>query len=76
MSGNTVVAGAPGFDNYRGATYAFVEPSSGWTDMTQTAELTVNDPIQPTLGDSVSISNSAIVAGAPSGRDGGIFAAY
>ena len=47
IQGDTIVAGAP--DNCLppnpGKVYVFVEPSSGWTDMTQTAELTSTDGI-------------------------------
>lgn len=39
IAGNTVVIGASG-SNLAGAAYVFVEPSTGWTNMTQTAELT------------------------------------
>jgi hypothetical protein len=41
MSGNTIVASAP---NGAVAGYVFVEPPSGWTNMTQTAELTLTTP--------------------------------
>jgi hypothetical protein len=44
-NGNTVVVGDPdeavGGNQNQGAVYVFVKPSSGWRDMTQTAELTV-----------------------------------
>jgi hypothetical protein len=47
ISGNTVVVGAAqakiGANNDQGAAYVFVEPASGWENMTQTAELTASD---------------------------------
>lgn len=39
IAGNTVVVAASG-SNLSGAVYVFEEPSSGWSNMTQTAELT------------------------------------
>ncbi|MGA8153379.1 MAG: hypothetical protein WB952_20680 [Terriglobales bacterium] len=64
ISGNTVVVGAP--SDFAGAAYVFVEPTGGWTDMTQTAELTNSTgPSLALLGSSVSISHSTVVAGAP-----------
>ena len=44
----------------------FTEPSSGWTDMSQTAELTAHDGAAgDDFGASVSISNYIVVVGAP-----------
>jgi len=65
--GDTVVAGAPGYDSFRGALYVYVAPPTGWTDMTQTAELSVNVK-HLGVGASVAISDRMIVAGAPSGK--------
>jgi hypothetical protein len=71
ISGNTVVAGAPkapvqGSTNGPGIAYVFVKPISGWTDMFQTAELTASDgSLGDFLGNSVSISDKNVVAGAP-----------
>lgn len=71
MSGNTIVAGAQNAAisgrNQQGAAYVFVEPSSGWTNMTETAKLTASDGIAgDKLGYSVAINGSTVVAGAPS----------
>jgi len=64
ISANTVVVGAP--SDFAGAAYIFVEPTGGWVDMTQTAELTdANGPAFDLLGSSVSISHSTVAAGAP-----------
>jgi hypothetical protein len=39
INGNTVVAGAPNTNNDIGLAYIFVEPASGWKNMTETGEL-------------------------------------
>lgn len=65
VSGNTIVAGAPGHAG-AGAAYVFVMPDSGWTNMTQSAELTlssVNSGAE--LGTAVAIEGSTIAVGAP-----------
>ena len=69
MSGNTIVAGAPlanvGANAQQGAVYVFVEPASGWADMTSpTATLTDSaGAASDALGGSVAISAGTIVAG-------------
>jgi hypothetical protein len=40
--GNTVIAGAPG-NTSNGSAYIFKKPDSGWSDMTETAELKASD---------------------------------
>jgi hypothetical protein len=60
--GRTIVAGANARNEFRGALYVFVEPTAGWADMSQTAELTAPDSLD--LGWSVAISGSTIVGGA------------
>ena len=69
ISGNTIVVGAPG--QGEGAAYVFSEPASGWTNMTQTAELTASDGalnpptgIGANFGDAVAISGNTVVVGA------------
>jgi hypothetical protein len=64
ISGNAVVAGAYGHDS-SGAAYVFVEPRTGWTNMTQTAELTVASRQKMVLGAQVAIVGDAVAAGAP-----------
>ncbi|MFZ0285493.1 MAG: FG-GAP repeat protein [Terriglobales bacterium] len=69
ISGNTVVAGAPyatiGSNFQQGASYAFVEPGGGWTNMTQTAKLTSSDGAAGDIfGDSVAVGATTIVVGA------------
>ena len=70
ISGDTIVAGAPQASIKRninqGAAYVFVQPSGGWTDMTETAKLTASDGISDSaLGFSAAISGNTIVLGAP-----------
>jgi hypothetical protein len=67
ISGDTVVVGADlgcitGLEPARA--YVFVKPSTGWQDMTQTAELTPSDG-PGCLGYSVGVSGATVVAGAP-----------
>ena len=70
VSGNTVVVGADsatvGGNIYRGAAYVFVEPSSGWANMTQMAKLTASDgTVSADFGWSVAISGNTVVVGEP-----------
>jgi trimeric autotransporter adhesin len=81
LSGSTIVAGAPGFvgssgDIGQGAAFVFTEPGSSWGSENQTAKLTASNPAQfAVLGDSVAVSGTEIVAGAP-GVSGSQGAAY
>jgi FG-GAP repeat len=63
MNGSTAVVGAYRSEGGAGSAYVFVEPSGGWTNMTETAQLTASDG-GGALGFSVSISGSTIVSGA------------
>ena len=68
MTGNTVVVGAPGIYPYTkpGAAYVFVEPSTGWTNMTETAKLlSTNSRNNDAMGQSVAIGGNTIIVGAP-----------
>ena len=66
VSGNAVVVGAWGHNNFQGAAYMFVEPSGGWASMTQTAELTASDGRgSADFGFSSAISGNTVVIGAP-----------
>ena len=77
-NGRTVVVGAPGVTTnssgaplVQGASYVFVEPATGWVDMTQTAKLTAsNGGYRDYLGSSVAISDNTIVSGAPGALQG------
>lgn len=58
-----------------GRAYVFAEPTGGWTNMTQTAELTPSDgQVGYVFGISVSISGTTAVVGSPDHPNGG--AAY
>jgi trimeric autotransporter adhesin len=66
ISGNTIVAGAPDSNQGAGAAYIFVEPTGGWTNMTQTAELTASDgEDHDGFGSAVAISGSTVVISSP-----------
>lgn len=65
LSGETIVGGGQYFNGEQGAAYVFVEPQTGWSNMTQTARLTPSDGKGGYMGDSVSISGNTVVAGAP-----------
>ena len=64
VSGKTVVVGTPGYNNNGNyapsALYVFEKPASGWTNMTQLAELTASDN---GLNGLVAIDGDTIVAG-------------
>jgi hypothetical protein len=80
ITGDTVVGGALGANQHKGAVYVFVEPASGWTDMTETAKLTASDGVGGDfLGSSLAIAGDTILAGAPGdqvGANGSQGAAY
>ena len=70
ISGDTVVVGADGANigskHNQGKVYVFVKPGSGWTNMTETAQMTAGDgEAQDFLGSSVSIYGDIVAAGAP-----------
>jgi hypothetical protein len=91
ITGNTLVVGAPydktATTYASGAVYIFEAPSGDWKSAKQVAQLTVPDvrenkqheieevPELQSLGTSVAISGSTVVAGAP-GRNGNQGAAY
>jgi hypothetical protein len=77
ISGNTIVVGGGeanvGGDETQGAAYVFIEPVGGWTNMTETAELTASDGVTYSgFGSAVAISGSAIFVGAPFGTNGNL----
>lgn len=70
ISGDTIVVGDSALEVNgnlgQGAAYVFVEPSTGWANMTETAELTASDGVSDArFGSGVAISGSTIVVGAP-----------
>lgn len=66
IDADTVVAGT----RYANAAYVFVKPAGAWTTATQTAKLTASSG-GISLGNSVGISGTAVVAGVPLATVGG-----
>jgi trimeric autotransporter adhesin len=65
ISGNIIVVGAPYANQNQGAAYAFVKPTKGWRDMTETAQLAASDGVPgDQFGISVSVSGNAALVGA------------
>jgi hypothetical protein len=65
LNGNAAVIGANNANNDAGSAYVFVEPTGGWVDMNQTAELTASDGAAfSSFGVSVAISGTTAVVGA------------
>jgi hypothetical protein len=70
ISDGTIVAGAPyhdlGSNLFQGMTYLFTPAGGGWTNATQTEELSASDGTGgDRLGGSVAIFEKTVVAGAP-----------
>lgn len=70
LSGSTVVAGAPGVSTNRirnqGLACVYVEPQTGWANMTETADLyNLHGNPEEQFGASVAVNGTAVVAGAP-----------
>jgi hypothetical protein len=63
VSGNTIVAGAVQKDPASGKSYIYVEPTSGWASMTQTAEL-ISPGSYDGFGASVSLDGNTLLIGA------------
>lgn len=71
VSGNTLIIGARGYDNSKGAAYIFEKPETGsWADVVQIAKLTASDGMggtPNTFGDSfgnvVDISGNTVIIG-------------
>jgi len=74
ISGSTVIVGATGVNQGQGAAYLFTEPSRGWRDATQTAELTASGG-SFLFGYSVAIAGGTALAGGglPGGANGAIW---
>jgi len=76
ISGSTVIAGSYGHNNFQGSSYIYVEPPGGWSDMTETAELSASNGQGGDLfGFAVGINSNTVVAGSV-GSAGGLGAAY
>ena len=74
ISGDTVVTGAYGHNNFTGAAYVFVKPSKGWKNMHQTAEFR-NTKANEIYGFSVATDGATAIVGAV-GAQQGIGAAF
>ena len=74
ISGGTVVTGAPGHNNFTGAAYVFIRPSTGWKDATQQAEFNSTKANQ-IYGFSVATNGTTAIVGAV-GAQQGIGAAF
>jgi hypothetical protein len=64
INGNVIVAGAQKRNNDTGLAYVFVEPASGWKNMTQTGELSATGlAIGDFFGNGVAVSPTKIAIG-------------
>jgi len=77
IDGGTIVAGSPlasvGTQTELGAAYVYVEPSGGWVNMTQTAQLGAkNQSVGCYFGDAVGISGRIVVVGSPRSQVNGL----
>jgi len=79
VSGDTVVIGANSSSTGQGVIYVFVKPASGWTNMTETAQLTTSVPPNCcSFGDFVAISGDTVIAGSTGdgANQGGVVYVY
>jgi hypothetical protein len=65
VSGDTIAAGTYLYGSDTGAVYVFEKPPGGWTNMTQTAILTIPPSGEVEVGYSVAMAGNLILAGAP-----------
>jgi hypothetical protein len=64
INGNTIVAGAQKRNNDTGLAYVFVEPASGWKNMTQTGELSATGLVEGNFfGNGVAVAPTKIAIG-------------
>jgi hypothetical protein len=69
-SGDTIVVGAGQDNGSRGAAYVFVRPSTGWTNMNETAKLTASDGEgSDVFGGAVSTDGRTVAVGAINDQD-------
>jgi hypothetical protein len=61
IDGNTIIAGGSGGSEDYGAVYVYVKPSTGWTNMTETAQLTSSFGQYYPLGNQVAISGNTVL---------------
>ncbi|HLZ39849.1 MAG TPA: FG-GAP repeat protein [Candidatus Sulfotelmatobacter sp.] len=69
ISGSTIIAGAPNNNGTAGSAFVFVEPASGWTNMTADAQLFPSDgQAYEAFGTCVGINGNTAVVGEPNGQ--------
>ena len=62
ISADTIIVAAPHAGNVHGIVFVYVKPPQGWTDMTETAQLTASDVGDyDAFGIAIGISNDTIV---------------
>jgi hypothetical protein len=77
INGNTIVVGAQFKNNPIGAAYVFVEPASGWKNMTQTGELSASDAVGANyFGNAVAIAPTKIAVGSATNLTSGAVYTY
>jgi FG-GAP repeat len=77
INGNTIVAGAQKRNNDTGLAYVFVEPASGWKNMTQTGELSATGlAVGDFFGIGVAVSPTKIAIGSATTSTTGTAYAY
>jgi hypothetical protein len=77
ISGNTIVVGAQLKGNEIGGAYVFVEPASGWKNMTQTGELSASNIAQGAyFGSNVAVAPTTIAVGAQTSYPNGAVYTY
>ncbi len=65
MDGNTVVVGAYGKEQKKGAAYVFEKPASGWADATESSILTAQDrSVGDQFGFDLAINGGHVIVGA------------
>jgi hypothetical protein len=77
INGNTIVVGAQFKKKPTGAAYVFVEPASGWKNMTQTGELSASNIAQSSyFGNAVAIAPATIAVGSATSLTSGTVYTY
>jgi FG-GAP repeat len=77
INGNTIVAGAQKRNNDTGLAYVFVEPASGWKNMTQTGELSASGlAVGDFFGIGVAVAPTKIAIGSATTSTTGTAYAY
>jgi uncharacterized protein (DUF2345 family) len=77
IKGNTIVSGAPDKYNQVGGAYVFVEPASGWKNMTETGQLSASGLVMGSyFANAVTISPNKIAVGSSTSITTGTAYAY